>query len=137
MSAVTVKWVGSKLMVGADSRWVPLVVSSWAEREPRWTGLKASDLLLISAASCSMYDVVVILQKQRADLQQIEVSCEGEQQADPPHRFTKIHLHYIAKGKIDPRKLDRAIDLSQNKYCSVIATLRAGVEISYDFEIIE
>lgn len=136
MSTITVKWVESKLMVGVDTRGVPIVISSIPERDPKWMGLKASDLLLISAASCSMYDVLQILKKQRMNVDHLEVICEGTQLNDPPYKFTHIHLKYIARGKIAADKLERAIYLSQDKYCSVLATLRPSVEISHEYEII-
>lgn len=137
MGIINVKWVESKLMIGVDSRGVPLVISSSSERDPRWSGLKASDLLLISAASCTMYDVVGILTKQRVPFQAVEVVCDGEQNSDPPHKFVKIHLKYIIRGKVSADKVERAINLSQDKYCSVLATLRPSVEITSDYEIIE
>jgi putative redox protein len=134
---VSMKWVGSNIMTGADSRGTPLVTGKWDDREPAWTGLKCSDLLLLSAASCSAYDIVSILKKQRQALQGLEVLCTGDQEANPPYRFTHIHLHYIVKGRLDPDKVDRAIKLSEEKYCSVTNTLRPSVDITSDFEIID
>jgi putative redox protein len=134
---VSMKWVGSNLMTGADSRGTPLVTGKWIDSEPAWTGLKSSDLLLLSAASCSAYDIVSILKKQRQALQGLEILCTGDQEARPPYRFTHIHLHYIIKGRLDPDKVARAIKLSEDKYCSVINTLRPSVDITSDFEIID
>jgi putative redox protein len=70
-------------------------------------------------------------------LQGLEVLCTGDQEVKPPNRFTHIHLHYIVKGAVDRDKVARAIDLSQEKYCSVTNTLRSSVEITSDFEIID
>jgi len=66
MGTVAIQWSGSQLMIGVDSFGHPLVMGSWPERSPEWAGLKPSDLLLLSAAACSAYDVVMILGKQRA-----------------------------------------------------------------------
>ncbi len=132
--SVHVKWIESHLMVGADSAGHPLVLSNWPEREPQWGGVKPSDLLLLAAASCSMYDVVEILRKQRQPLVALEVTCSGERTSEPVNRFTHIHLHYRATGDIEPQKLERAIRLSAEKYCSVTNSL--NVEISRDFEIL-
>lgn len=137
MSTVSLEWVDSYWMTAADSRGVPLVIGSWSEKEPQWRGLKASDLLLLAAASCSTYDVVMILTKGRESLQGLSVTCSGEQMTEPPYKFTQIHLHYAVKGPIHPDKVARAIQLSMEKYCSVTNTLRAGVEITTDFEVIE
>ncbi len=136
MGTINVKWSESNLMVGADTRGSTLVLGTSTEREPDWKGLKPSDLLLISAASCSTYDVALILNKQRQPLQALEVVCTGEQMPEPPYAFTNIHLHYIVKGEIDPEKVARAIHLSEEKYCSVLNTLRGSVALSSDFELI-
>ncbi len=137
MSTVVVKWVESQLMTGVDSYGHPVVIGSWPERQPEWAGLKPSDLLLLAAASCSAYDVIMILTKQREPLNGLEVTCTGEQLPDPPYTFTRIHLHYTVKGAVNPNKLARAIRLSEEKYCSVINTLKPNVEITSDYEIVE
>lgn len=137
MGTVSVKWIGSKLMAGVDSFGHPLVMGSWPEKEPEWAGLKPSDLLLLAAASCSSYDVIMILTKQKEPVADLEVTCTGEQQPDPPYAFTRIHLHYTVKGPVNPQKVERAIRLSEEKYCSVTNTLKHGVTITNDFEVID
>lgn len=136
---VNIKWVNSTdtVMAGVDSRGTPAVIGMWEEHDPPWRGLKASDLLLMSAASCSMYDVVVILKKQREPLESLEVFCTGVQESEPPHRFTHIHLKYQFRGNLNLEKVKKAIQLSEDKYCSVINTLRGAVELSRDFEILD
>lgn len=135
MSQVAIRWVDSQLMVGVDSFGHPIVVGSWPEQSPEWAGMKPSDLLLLSAAACSAYDVVAIMQKQRQPLMGLEVTCAGEQLPEPPYTFTAIHLHYRARGAVTAESLARAIRLSEEKYCSVLNTLRAGVTLTSDFEI--
>jgi len=138
MGTVAIKWIESQLMTGVDSFGHPLVMGSWPEKEPEWAGLKPSDLLLLSAASCSAYDVIMILTKQREPLESLEVACTGQQKPEPPYAFTKIHLHYSVKGAgLNPKKVERAIHLSEDKYCSVLNTLKGNVEISSDFELEE
>lgn len=138
-STVNIKWINSTstLMAGIDSRGTPAVIGLWSEHEPLWRGLKASDLLLMSAASCSTYDVVKILRKQREPIESVEVVCTGKQDSEPPSRFTHIHLHYILKGDLTHKNVKKAIHLSEDKYCSVINTLKGSVKITSDFEIIE
>jgi len=123
-------------MAGMDSRGRTVVIGVEKDTQPEWLGLKASDLLLLAAASCSTYDVVTILQKQREPLEALEVACTGEQESEPPYRFTHIHLHYRLRGAVNSDKLARAIQLSEDKYCSVINTLRPAVAITSDFEIV-
>lgn len=136
MSTVSVKWIESKLMVGIDSNGHAIAISSWPERDPAWIGVKPAEMLLLAAASCSMYDVVEILQKQREPLMGLEVTCSGEKETEPVYRFTSIHLHYIAKGHVESEKLARAIQLSVDKYCSVINTIKGCAKISFDYEVI-
>lgn len=137
MGTVAIKWVASQLMTGVDSFGHPLVIGSWPEKEPEWAGLKPSDLLMLAAASCSAYDVVMILTRQREPLLGLEVSCEGQQETEPPYQFTKMHLRYVLKGDLNQKKVERAIQLSEEKYCSVINTLKPMVEITKDYEIIK
>jgi putative redox protein len=101
-------------------------------------GVKPSDLMAMALIGCSSYDVVEILQKQRQDLQELKVTAESTQDDAPPWRFRRIHIHYQAVGKgIDPEKLSKAIQISEEKYCSVYATLKDAIEITHDFEVVE
>lgn len=136
VSKVAIKWVEETMMAGMDSNQRPIIIGGARNQEPSWQGLKASDLLLLSAAACSTYDVITILTKQREPIVSLDVICTGEQLKEPPYRFTKIHLHYIVKGDVSPEKLKKAIELSENKYCSVINTLKPQVEVTSDFEVL-
>jgi putative redox protein len=135
MGTVSLKWIESQLMLGTDSYGHPITIGSWPEKDPEWVGLKPSDLLMLSAASCSAYDVVMILKKQRVNLESLEVSCKGEQASVPPYQFTSMHLHYDVKGDCEKSKLARAIQLSEEKYCSVTNTLRPTVSITSSFTL--
>ena len=98
-------------------------------------GAKPSDLLPISLAACTAYDVVVILRKQRQDLRGLEVVTTTEQEPDAPWTFKRIHMHFVITGDVDDHKAVRAIELSESKYCAVAATLRGRVELSHSHEI--
>jgi putative redox protein len=136
MGAITLRWVEDKMMVVSDTNGHSIVVGRSPDPQHTWIGVKPSDLLLMAVASCSAYDVVEILTKQREPLNDLKIICTGDQMSDPPYTFTCIHLHYQVGGAVNPEKLERAIRLSEDKYCSVISTLRPGVPISSDFEII-
>ena len=98
----------------------------------------ASDMLPISLIGCSSYDVVEILGKQKQDLRELNVTAEATQDDDPPWRFRKVHIHYQAVGKgLDVERVRKAIMLSEEKYCSVYATLRDAIEITHDVEVVE
>ncbi len=137
MATVTIRWVEGTLMVGTDSNGHSIVIGRNPDDPKTNIGVKASDLLLLSAAACSAYDVAEILAKQREPLQDLKLVCSGEQISEPPYRFTKIHLHYRVVGDVAQDKVERAIRLSEEKYCSVLNTLRAAVELSSDYEIIK
>ena len=132
---VDLNWVSGKLMLGTDSRGQSIAIGFDRTQEPNKVGVKPSDLLLLSAASCSTYDVVTILEKQREPLRGLSVTCTGEQVKETPYNYVSVHLHYSVTGDVDPQKLERAIQLSEEKYCSVLATLKPTVKISSDFEI--
>jgi putative redox protein len=135
-SSVNLKWIDATFMLGVDSRGRPVAIGSKTDGESEWLGLKASDLLLLSAAACSTYDVVTILNKQREAFTFVEVKCTGEQNTEPPYAFVAIHLHYVIKGLVNPERVGKAIQLSEEKYCSVLATLRHGIQVTSDYEIL-
>jgi len=135
MGAVTLRWVESLLMVGTDSNGHSIVIGRSPDNRDEFAGIKPSDLLLLAVASCSAYDVIEILRKQREPMRSLKVECQGDQLPEPPHTFTHIDLKYIITGKVNPEKAEKAIKLSEDKYCSVICTLRPGVTITSTFEI--
>jgi putative redox protein len=142
MGNVAVKWTGgdSQMFIGRDSFGHVVLSGSWPKDGDgswqEWKALKPSDLLLLSLASCSAYDVVMILGRQRQKLVDLYVDVEGQQAAKPPYAFTGIHLHYVLKGEnLDPKKVERAIRLSEGKYCSVAATIRGVAAITHSYEI--
>ncbi|MCC6260881.1 MAG: OsmC family protein [Anaerolineales bacterium] len=101
-------------------------------------GVSASDLLPMSLIGCSSHDVVEILKKQKQNLLQLKVTAEATQDDDPPWKFRAIRIHYQAIGSgLSLEKLEKAIQLSKDKYCSVYATLKDAVEITHTFEIRE
>jgi putative redox protein len=94
------------------------------------------ELLLLAAATCSAADVVVILQKQRVRLAALEVAVRGTRRETEPKRYTAIAFHFTIRGEgADETKARRAIDLSLEKYCSVVASLAPDISISYDVRV--
>jgi putative redox protein len=91
------------------------------------------DQLLIAAASCSGIDVVLILEKMRATIASFRIEVAGERRTEAPRRFLAIHFRFLVSGEgIDDTKLRRAVDLSIEKYCSVIHSLAPDIRITYD-----
>ena len=137
MANIQLRWVEDKVFVGTDSNRHSIVIGRTADDENPWVGIKPSDLLLMATASCAVFDVIEILGKQREPLRDIHVECSGDQMPQPPYSFTKIHNHYVVFGEINPQKLEKAIRLSEDKYCSVINSLSAHVAVTSDYEILE
>jgi putative redox protein len=134
MSTATVKWIEGKQFIGVDSTNHSVVLSTPSEG----IGIKPSDLLLLAVASCSAVDVVEILEKKRMTLTHLEISSSGEQDQDPPWTFRKIHMHFKISGKnLTEKAVAQAIQLSEEKYCSVAATIRGTAQIITDFKILE
>lgn len=88
--------------------------------------------LLLAAAACSGSDVVVILEKMRLKLEALSIAIEGTRREENPRRYVSIHLEYRLRGEgLDPVKARRAIDLSLEKYCSVVHSLAPDIAITY------
>ena len=93
--------------------------------------------VLLSAAGCSTIDIVMILEKMRQPVESIEVQVEGTRSEEIPRIFTKMHLHYVLKGDLKEKKVKEAVDLSIDKYCSVVIMLAKAVEVSTSYEIVK
>lgn len=133
---VHLTWVQKKQFVGTDSSKHSVVIS--AQDAENGTGMLPSELLLLSLASCSAYDVVGILQKKRAQLTGLEVHVHGEQEKEPPWPYRKIAMEFMVRGRgLSEKAVADAIHLSESRYCSVAATLRPAAEITTSFQIVE
>ncbi len=134
MSEVQLDWLRGKTFVGTDSNRHAIVLSSTDESDG--TGVKPSDLLLLGLAACASVDVVEILKKKRQLPDALEVRVEGVQDPEPPWTFRKIHMRYLFRGAhLQTQAVEQAVRLSEEKYCSVAATIRATAEISSTIEI--
>lgn len=132
MGIATVRWISGKKFIGTDSTNHSVVLSTPDEG----VGMKPSELLLVALASCTAVDVVEILQKKRIELSSLEISATGEQQTDPPWTFRKIHLLYRVSGKgLTDEAAELAVRLSEEKYCSVAATIRATAVITTEIVV--
>jgi len=101
-------------------------------------GPSPMEMTLMGMGGCTSIDVVSILRKGRQDVQGCEAEVNAERSTDYPTVFTKIHVHFIVTGRdLSPEKVQNAIDLSAEKYCSVSIMLGKTAEITHDFEIVE
>jgi putative redox protein len=134
MADVRVTWVQNEQFVGTDSTNHSIVLSSAKEG----TGSKPSDLLLVALGACTGVDVLGILAKKRQNFTGLQIKVSGQQDADPPWTFRKIHMEFIVRGKgISEKAVQQAVELSEEKYCSVAATVRGVAEITTCFQIVE
>jgi len=94
------------------------------------------ELLLVAAAGCTGADIVGILEKMRVELRTLDMNVEGTRRDEHPRRFTAVHFRFRASGAgIDETKVRRAVDLSLEKYCTVMASLAPDIRVSYDVAI--
>lgn len=99
-------------------------------------GFRPMELLLAGIGACSAIDVVLFIKKQRQKLVDVTLSVEGERESGThPAVFTKIHLHYVLTGDLETKKVERALELGINKYCSVGKMLSKTAVITYSYEI--
>jgi len=112
-----------------------IMVDKMVEDGGKGEGARPMELMLISIGTCSTFDIIEILRKQRQNLKDIRVSVDGNRVDTIPSVFDKIHLSYFLKGDVEEKKAQRAIDLSVQKYCSASAILAKTAEITYSFEI--
>ena len=132
-----VKWVeGMAFMAEADSGH-GIMLDGSPEIGGRNLGARPMEMVLMGLGGCTAIDVMVILGKQRQPVEDCWIELDAER-ADvaAPKVFTKIHVHYVVKGSgLDPKQVERAVNLSAEKYCSVSAMLKGSVDITHDFEI--
>jgi len=101
------------------------------------SGLRPMELILSGLGGCSTIDILHILKKQRYEVEDIQITVEGQRAENQiPAVFIKINLHFQVMGKIPPSKVERAINLSLENYCSVSKMLVPNVEITSSFEVI-
>lgn len=101
-------------------------------------GIRPKELILLSLAGCTGSDVISILSKKKTPLDDFEINIKAEVAEEHPQVFTKIDLEYVFYGKkLNVKDIERAIELSQTKYCSVTAMLQKAVEMSHSYRIVE
>lgn len=132
MKIAKVRWTGAEqfIAVGPSGHAVPLDSNRESNTAPG-----PMELLLLALGACTATDVVEILKKKRQKLEALEVEVAGERAKDPPTVWTKLEIIYRLRGKLDEKSVQHAIQLSEEKYCSVAATLRKTATITFRYEI--
>jgi putative redox protein len=102
------------------------------------SGFKPTELIAIGVAGCTAMDVISILKKKRQEVSAFEVLVHATRASEHPRKFTDMTIEYIVTGKdIDPQAVERAVELSEEKYCSSIATIRGNVRLDHKIVINE
>jgi len=133
MADVRLVWTGDRIQfVGTTGYGEPILVGGDVEGP----GAKPSDLLPLSLAACTAYDVVEILRKQRQDLLGLEVVATSVQDPEPPWTFRSIHLRFRLTGPVDASKAAKAVEIAETRYCAVAATIRSVVRLTHEVAIV-
>lgn len=134
-SKAIIEHAGDELFIGVSPSGHAQVIETNSERARAATPM---ELLLLALGGCAAVDVVSILQKKRERLTGYRIEVRGERREEYPRKYTRIEVRHLLKGhKLKEKSVAQAIELSENKYCSVAASLRPSVEIVSSYEIIE
>jgi putative redox protein len=131
----TVISAGDELFIGISPSGHALTIDTKSDRHSAPTPM---EMLLVSVAACTAVDVISILKKKRQDVTDYRVDITGTRKEDHPRAFIKFDVHHIVHGRsVSEKAVADAVQLSDEKYCSVAATVRPTAEITTSFEIIE
>ena len=134
----SIKWMDQVSFKGETESGHTILIDGPPESGGRNLGPRPMELVLLGTGGCTTYDVIHILKKSRQHVTNCEVKINAERVTEDPKVFTKIHFHFIVTGKdLKPEQVERAIQLSAEKYCSASIMLSKSVEITHDFEIKE
>lgn len=135
---VRAKWGEGMSFVGESGSGHAVVIDGAPDHGGRNRGMRPMELVLLGAAACTAFDVVLILNKARQPIADCSVDAEAHRADADPKVFTRIHLKYWVAGRgLDRAHVERAVKLSKDKYCSATAMLGKTAEVTYEIEIVE
>ncbi len=133
-----IKWIENVSFIAESGSGHALVIDGAPEGGGRDLGPRPMEVVLMGTGGCTAYDVMHILRKSRAPVTDCVLEIEAERAEEDPKVFTRIHFHFIVTGKsLKPAQVERAVQLSAEKYCSASIMLGKTAAISHDFEIRE
>lgn len=133
MQTASVKWIGEQKFVATGTSGHAITMDS--DRESN-KAPGPMEFLLLALGACTATDVVSILEKKRQKLESLEIICSGERAKEPPAVWVKLEILYRLRGKLDDAAVKHAIQLSEDKYCSVAAMLKKTAAVSWRYEIL-
>lgn len=133
MQTASIKWIGEEKFVATSPSGHAITIDSdrASNRAPG-----PMELVLMALGACTATDVVSILKKKRQKLDSLEVVCSGERAAEPPSVWIKLEILYRLRGALEEAAVQRAIELSEQKYCSVSAMLQKTAKLTWRHEIL-
>ena len=133
---IKVKWVDGMRFVANDDKGHSIVMDVSKDHGGEGSGFGPMQLMLAAFGGCTGIDIVELLRKQRQQLETLEITVSGRRVKEPPRVYDKVHVDYVFKGKdLREKAVQRATSLSQDKYCSVGATLRTKADVTYNYVI--
>jgi putative redox protein len=133
MQTATVKWVGEQKFLATSPSGHAITLDS--DRTSN-TAPGPMEMVLMALGVCTATDVVIVLEKKRQKLEALEVICSGERAENPPTVWTKLEILYRLHGTLNENAVKHAIQLSEDKYCSVAAMLKKTAKLSWRYEIL-
>jgi putative redox protein len=133
-----IKWVEDRTFIGESGSGHKIVLGTAFGPEGRTPGPSPMELVLIGMGGCTAFDVVHILEKGREQIEDLAVELQVERAQQDPKVFTRVHMHFVVKGHaLAAEKVERAIKLSADKYCSASAMIAKTATITHDFEVLD
>ena len=132
MQTASVKWIGEEQFVATSPSGHAISIDSGRDSN---TAPGPMELVLMALGACTATDIMSILGKKRQKLESLEVICSGERAAEPPTVWKKLEIVYLLRGQLEEKAVKHAIQLSEDKYCSVAAMLKKTAAVSWRYEI--
>ena len=134
----TVRWAGEASFVGKTVSGHSVLMDGSPEFGGQNRGARPMELLLLGMGGCTAFDVVLILRKARQNITDCVAQLSAERAPEDPKVFTRIHVHFVMTGRLlDAKRVEQALKLSADKYCSASIMFAKTAEITHDFEIVE
>ncbi len=133
-----IKWIEGVSFAGQSESGHTVVMDGPPDAGGQNLGVRPMEMLLLGMGGCTAFDVVHILRKSRQPVTDCVAEIDAERAETDPKVFTRIHVHFIITGKgLDPKRVEQAVTLSSEKYCSASIMLGKVAEVTHDFEIVE
>jgi len=134
----TVRWAGAASFEGKSETGHTVLMDGPPDLGGQNRGPRPMEMLLLGMGGCTAFDVVLILRKGRQEISDCVAQIDAERAPADPKVFTRIHVHFVVTGRqLDPKRVEQAIRLSAEKYCSASIMLAKTAAITHDFEVVE